>query len=88
MDPSLLFYLLGGTGGIVLLVRQVRIGLRDRGDRQLLRHIFDNDRQARVLESLEKLRQVDRPASTRRASSDATPSDATPSDATPSDVGP
>jgi hypothetical protein len=47
---------LGGPTGVALICRQIRIGLRDRGDRNLLRHIYDQDRQSHVLDTLEKLR--------------------------------
>ena len=58
---------LGGTSGVV--IRQIRIGLRDRGDRNLLRHIYDQDRQADVLTTLESLRRAE-PRFTKPASDD------------------
>jgi hypothetical protein len=60
---------LGGTSGVSLVIRQIRIGLRDRGDRNLLRHIYDQDRQAEVLTTLESLRRAE-PRLTKPASDD------------------
>jgi hypothetical protein len=60
---------LGGTSGVSLVIRQIRIGLRDRGDRNLLRHIYDQDRQADVLTTLESLRRAE-PRFTKPASDD------------------
>lgn len=56
---------LGGPTGVALICRQIRIGLRDRGDRNLLRHIYDQDRQSHVLDTLEKLRGAEARLTTR-----------------------
>jgi hypothetical protein len=60
---------LGSTSGVSLVIRQIRIGLRDRGDRNLLRHIYDQDRQADVLNTLGCLRRAEPPL-TKPASDD------------------
>jgi hypothetical protein len=59
IDPATILLALGGASGITMIVRQIRIGLRDRGDRHLLRHIYDQDRQAKVLETLQDLRRTE-----------------------------
>jgi hypothetical protein len=50
---------LGGPTGVALIIRQIRIGLRDRGDRKFLRHVFDQNRDADVLTTLENLRRTE-----------------------------
>lgn len=60
MDASTILMWLAALGGpitgVSLIIRQIRIGLRDRGDRNFLRHIYDQQRQAEVLMTLEALR--------------------------------
>lgn len=48
------------ASAIVWIVRQVRIGLRDREDRKFVRHVFDQTRSPEVLPTLVRLRESDR----------------------------
>ena len=52
-----IIYLIASGGGLALLgvVRQVRIGLNRRGDRQFARHVFDQTRSTTALDGYAEL---------------------------------
>jgi hypothetical protein len=51
---------LGGAGGLAVLVRQVRLELRDRRRMAFLRHVFDQTRSPDALETLVRLEEAER----------------------------
>jgi hypothetical protein len=56
--------LLAGGGVLTfagVLVRQVRVGLRDRGDRKLAKHIFDQTRSTDALDGYTQLVEARKP---------------------------